>query len=141
MPYFFAYDVGTSSVKTILTDASGKIYGSAVVDYPLFMPNDGWVEQEPEDYWKAICKATRQILSETKIDIQQIKGLAFTTQAMGVIPVDTQGNVLYRNITWVDGRAEEQAKKAMQYFGHKRIFKAIVGTELTGKDVIQKLFG
>lgn len=139
MPYFFAYDVGTSSVKSILTDASGKIYGSAVVDYPLFMPNDGWVEQEPEDYWKAICKATRQILSETLIDIHQVKGLAFTTQAMGVIPVDSHGNVLYRNITWVDGRAEEQAKKAMQYFGHRRIFKTIVGTELTGKDVIPKI--
>jgi xylulokinase len=58
---------------------------------------------------------------------------------MGIIPVDKSGNVLYPNITWVDGRAEEQAKKAMNKFGGKRIFKAIVGIEITGKDVIPKL--
>ena len=139
MQYFLAYDVGTSSVKAILTDTSGKIYGNAVVDYPLYMPNAGWVEQEPQDYWNAICKATKKIISKTNIEIQQIKGLAFSTQAMGVIPVDVQGNVLYRNISWVDGRAEEQAKKAMRYFGGKLIFKAIVGIELTGKDVIPKI--
>jgi xylulokinase len=70
---------------------------------------------------------------------KNIKGLAFSTQAQGVIPVDKNGNVLNRNISWVDGRAEEQARKAMNYFGGKRIFKLVAGTELTGKDVIPKI--
>jgi xylulokinase len=139
MQYFLAYDVGTSSVKTILTDTGGNIYGSTVVEYPLFMPNAGWVEQDPQDYWTAVCKATKEVVRQAGIDMHQIKGLAFSTQAMGVIPVDIQGNVLHRNISWVDGRAEEQAKKAMRYFGSKMIFKAIVGIELTGKDVIPKI--
>lgn len=139
MQYFLAYDVGTSSVKSILTDANGKIYANAVVDYPLFMPNEGWVEQEPQDYWNAICQATKELVQKSNVPIQSIKAIAFTTQAMGVIPVDVKGNVLYRNITWVDGRAEEQAKKGMRYFGGRRIFKAIVGIEITGKDVIPKI--
>jgi xylulokinase len=139
MNYFLAYDVGTSSVKAILVDAAGQICGAAVEEYPLYMPNPGWVEQDPEEYWQAICKATQRIVEASGISKENIKALAFSTQAMGIIPVTKEGTVLHRNITWVDGRAEEQALKAMRRFGSKAIFKAIVGIELTGKDVIPKL--
>ena len=139
MQYFIGYDVGTSSVKCILLDTNGTVFATAIESYPLFTPNPGWVEQEPEDYWNAICKATNRIIQSSNISKENIKGIAFSTQAMGVIPVDENGNLLYRNISWVDGRAEEQAVKAMKYFGGKRIFKLIAGIELTGKDVIPKI--
>ena len=58
---------------------------------------------------------------------------------MGVIPMDTHGKALYRNITWVDGRAERQAKRIMRFFGGSAIFKRLMGIELTGKDVLPKL--
>jgi xylulokinase len=139
MQYFLAYDVGTSSVKAILVDIAGEICASAIEEYPLFTPHQGWVEQAPEDYWTAICKATKTMVTSAGVPLENIQGLAFTTQAMGVIPMSKEGKVLYRNITWVDGRAEEQATKAMRKFGGKAIFKTIVGTEITGKDVIPKL--
>ena len=112
MRYFLAYDVGTSSVKSILTDETGKIYAAAIEDYPLYMPNPGWVEQDPEDYWNAICKATHRLVQESQIPPQQIEGMVFTTQAMGIIPVNASGKVLHRNISWVDGRAEKQIGRA-----------------------------
>ncbi len=43
------------------------------------------------------------------------------------------------NITWVDGRAEEQAKSLMNLLGGKKVFEKIVGVEITGKDVVAKL--
>ena len=139
MQYFLSYDVGTSSVKSILIDTNGNVLATAIEEYPLFTPNPGWVEQEPLDYWNAICKATNKIIQSTTILKEAITGLAFSTQAQGVIPVDKNGSVLNRNISWVDGRAEEQARKAMNYFGGKRMFKLVAGTELTGKDVIPKI--
>lgn len=139
MKYFLAYDVGTSSVKSILVDEAGTIMASAIEEYPLQMPNPGWVEQVPQDYWNAICKATKQLVSASAVDINNIKGIAFTTQAMGVIPVNKEGEVLHNNISWVDGRAEKQARKIMRKFGGKGIFKTIVGVEITGKDVIPKI--
>lgn len=139
MRYFLAYDVGTSSVKSILTDETGKIYAAAIEDYPLYMPNPGWVEQDPEDYWNAICKATHRLVQESQIPPQQIEGMVFTTQAMGIIPVNASGKVLHRNISWVDGRAEKQARRVMSWVGGKGVFKSIIGIELTGKDVIPKL--
>ncbi|HNE49744.1 MAG TPA: FGGY family carbohydrate kinase, partial [Chitinophagales bacterium] len=139
MNYFLAYDVGTSSVKSILIDENGAILSSAIESYPLQMPHPGWVEQIPDDYWNAICRATKKLTQATVIDKNKIKGLAFTTQAMGIIPMRADGKVLYNNISWVDGRAEKQARKIMQRMGGKAIFKSIVGVEITGKDVIPKL--
>ena len=40
-------DVGTSSVKTLVMDASGAIVASASASYPLLTPAPGWVEQHP----------------------------------------------------------------------------------------------
>ena len=139
MKYFLAYDVGTSSVKSILVDETGIILASAIEGYPLSMPKPGWVEQEPIDYWNAICKATKQLIAAAKIDTNQIKGIVFTTQAMGIIPVNKQGDVLYPNISWVDGRAEKQARKIMRKIGGKSVFSTIAGVEITGKDVVPKL--
>ncbi len=139
MGYYLAYDVGTSSVKAIMVDARGEIISSATAPYPLYMPQPGWVEQVPADYWKAICQVTNEIVKDACVAVKEIKAMAFSTQAMGIIPVNQSGEVLYNNISWVDGRAEEYAVKAMKKFGGKRIFKAIVGVEITGKDVIPKL--
>jgi xylulokinase len=135
----FSYDVGTSSVKTTLVNANGSIVGYAMKEYPIHYPHPGWVEQVPIDYWNAIVATTKQILKETTVNPSNIKGLIFTPQAMGVIPLDVDNNVLYNNITWVDGRAEKQALKFMKFLGGKKIFKKLIGIELSGKDVIPKL--
>jgi xylulokinase len=132
-----AHDVGTSSVKSALIDNHGTILGHTTHSYPLYYPQPGWVEQEPQDYWSAIVTNTKKLTQN--IDKNKISGIVFTTQAMGIIPIDRKGNVLMRNITWVDGRAEEQARWMMNLFGGKRTFKSFLGIEITGKDVIPKL--
>lgn len=132
-----AHDVGTSSVKSALIDSDGNILMHSTHSYPFYNPQPGWVEQEPQDYWNAIVANTKKLVAE--IDKTKILGIVFTTQAMGIIPVDKGGNVLRRNITWVDGRAEEQARGMMNMFGGKAAFKSFLGIEITGKDVIPKL--
>lgn len=139
MSYFLSYDVGTSSVKAIMIDLQGNILANAIEHYPLQMPRPGWVEQNPEDYWRAIVLSTRTMLENSKVDKSQVEAMVFTTQAMGIIPVAKSGELLNHNITWVDGRAELEASKTMKRFLGRRVFKAIVGLELTGKDVIPKL--
>lgn len=137
--YIIAHDVGTSSTKAVLIDSTGKIHCSASESYPHFSPHPNWFEQDPEDYWKAIVKTTRIIMEKSKVKPGDIAGLVYTTQAMGVIAVDPGGKVLRPNITWVDGRAERQAREIMRRFGGGKIFQSIVGIELMGKDVIPKL--
>ena len=112
--YVIAHDMGTSSDKAVLVDFEGNIIASSKSDYPIYYPYPAWAEQEPEEYWQGVCKSSRDLIAKTKIDPKEVKAVVFTTQAMGIIPVDEKGNALYRNISWVDGRAEKQAQSIMK---------------------------
>lgn len=137
--YVIAHDVGTSGVKAVLLDAEGCILASAEENYGFTYPSPGCVEQKPDDYWRAITQSTKTVVKASKIHASEIIGIVFTTQAMGIIPVDKEDNILYNNISWVDGRAERQAEKLMNRFLGRKAFKAFLGIEITGKDVIPKL--
>jgi len=137
--YVFAHDVGTSSVKSALVSPGGEIIGQASSPYGSSYPRPGWVEQDPQDYWNGIVLNTREILRVSGTDPARVLGMVFSTQAMGIIPLDGDNKPLMQNITWVDGRAQEQAAWLMGLLGGKRIFERLIGVEITGKDVIPKL--
>ncbi|WP_432662878.1 FGGY-family carbohydrate kinase [Wukongibacter baidiensis] len=139
MKYIIAHDVGTSSNKAVLVDINGEVHATASVSYPLHFPHPNWVEQDPDDYWNAIIKTTNDIMKKSNVCPENIAGIIYTTQALGIIPIDKEGNPLRKNISWVDGRAEKQAKKIMKKLGGEKIFEKIVGIKLMGKDVIPKL--
>ena len=137
--YILAHDIGTSSDKAVLVTFDGKAAATCTAPYPTYYPNPGWVEQDPEDYWKAVCETSKSILEKTGVDPSAVKAVVFSTQAQGVIPVDVAGNALYNNITWVDGRAEAQAQHLMKKVGGKKIFTMVAGTPIMGKDCIAKI--
>ena len=139
MKYILAHDIGTSSDKAVLVSYDGKIIATKVAPYPTYYPYPAWVEQDPEDYWKAVCQSTRDIISSQGISPEDIGGIIFSTQAQGVIPMDEKGNCLYNNITWVDARAEKQAQSIMKKLGGKKLFTLVAGTPIMGKDCIAKI--
>ena len=61
-PYVLAIDQGTSSTKTILFDATGRMEakGSAALHTDHF-PN-GFVEQDPEDIYRNVLTSVQQCL-------------------------------------------------------------------------------
>lgn len=137
--YILAHDIGTSSDKAVLVDFAGQVVETCSKPYKTYYPNPGWVEQDPNDYWDAVCSTTKGIIKKSCIKPDQIKGLVFSTQAQGIIPVNKKGNLLYNNITWVDGRAERQAHKIMAKVGGKKLFTLLAGTPIMGKDCIAKI--
>ena len=137
--YILSHDIGTSSDKAVLVTFDGEVAATCSEPYPTYYPNPAWVEQDPADYWKAVCETSRKIVNEKGIAPADIKGIVFSTQAQGVIPVDRDGKVLYNNITWVDGRAQLQAEHIMKKVGGKKIFTALAGTPIMGKDCIAEI--
>ena len=137
--YIIAHDMGTSSDKAVLISFSGEIVASMAEPYKTYYPAPSFVEQDPQEYWDAVCKTSREVVKKAGVTPEEVKGVIFSTQAMGIIPVDAKGNVLHRNITWVDGRAEKQAQKLMNRVGGKTIFTLVAGTPIMGKDVIAKI--
>jgi xylulokinase len=137
--YILSHDIGTSSDKAVLVDFNGRIAATCTEAYPTYYPEPAWVEQDPEDYWKAVCVTSRKILEDNGIKNSEIEGVVFSTQAQGVIPVDKDGKVLYNNITWVDGRAQKQAEHIMRRVGGRKLFTIFAGTPIMGKDCIAKI--
>ena len=137
--YIIAHDLGTSSDKAALVDFEGNVVASETCAYPTYYPKPAWVEQNPEDYWTAVCTTCKKVLAKTGIDKAEVKAMIFSTQAQGVIPVDADGKALYNNITWIDSRAQKQAEHAMNRFGGKKVFTLVSGTPIMGKDSLAKI--
>ena len=49
---YIGVDLGTSAVKLLLMEGSGKIVNIVSKEYPLFFPHPGWSEQRPEDWYE-----------------------------------------------------------------------------------------
>jgi xylulokinase len=136
--YLIAHDVGTGGSKAALTDLAGNILATRFAPYETSYPRENWAEQDPDDWWKAITRTTREVLEETNIKADSVSGIVFATQMLGVLPVDRDGVPLRPAIIWLDGRAQEQADKIIRMLT-KPLLLAVAGGLPTGKDVIAKL--
>lgn len=126
MEYILAYDFGTSGVKAALVDFSGTLLGSEERGYPLITGANGFAEQNPTEYWEAVCSSTRAVIKKVGIAKEDVIGMSFSTQGLGVIPVDKDGNVLHNNISWIDTRARRQADEINEKMGTEEFSAADV---------------
>jgi len=79
----------------------------------------GWAEQEPEDWWDNLCKATKKLLQNHQINPSDIKGVGIAYQMHGLVLVDKQHEVLRPSIIWCDSRAVSIGQKAFQEMGEE----------------------
>ena len=137
--YIIAHDVGTSGNKAVLVDTEGNIQASAFQPYPVHYPRPDWAEQEPEDWWNAITVTTRQVVEQSGVAPRDVLAMVYTTQMLGIVPMGADGQPLRPAIIWLDGRAPRQAERIMRKFLGRRVFAAVAGAELSGKDGLPKL--
>lgn len=121
--YILAHDLGTSGNKATLYTLEGQLSASSVYDYPTFYPDDGWVEQDPEDWWKAVCVSTKELLESTGVTNSEIACITFSGQMMGCLPVDRGGHPLRRSIIWADLRAVKQAELMEKKLGMETVYR------------------
>ena len=53
--YYIGIDLGTSAVKLLLMQGDGQIANIVSREYPIAFPHPGWSEQNPADWWDAVC--------------------------------------------------------------------------------------
>lgn len=119
--YLLGYDLGSSSVKATLLNASnGEVVASAT--YPktemlIDSSKPGWAEQDPEMWWSNIQMATKEILTNNRIEVEKIAGIGIAYQMHGLVLVDKDHKVLRPAIIWCDSRAVNIGNEAFNTLG------------------------
>lgn len=115
MKYILAHDLGTSGNKATLFSAEGRLVTSEVFSYGCHYFNGIWAEQEPEDWWQAICVTSKNLISKAGINAGDVAVVSFSGQMMGCLCVDRAGNPLRPSIIWADQRAQAQASQISEH--------------------------
>jgi xylulokinase len=108
-----AYDIGTTGCKTCLYRFDGRLEleDSAMARYELRHVGGGGVEQDPEDWWKAMGETTREILGRRPSAASEVRGLSFCAQMQGLVLVDERLEPVRPAMSYLDRRAAgEQAQ-------------------------------
>jgi len=138
--YLVVFDVGTTAAKTIIFDASGSIVGKTYQEYPTQTPSPGIVEQNPEDWWKAIKTSAKKALDLSKIDPKAVAGIGVTTQRATVAPVDKNAEVLYPAMTWTDARSSPSADALSEHYPQRVEAYKILWLKDNLPDVFKKAY-
>lgn len=117
MAYYMGIDLGTTGLKALIVDANGKISGSGYREYPLNVPQAGYAEQNPEDWYRAMCLAIGDALASSKIPPREIRCLGFSGQMHGLVALDGENRVLCPAIIHCDGRASLEKREILERVG------------------------
>ena len=115
--YAITYDIGTTGVKTCVFELSDKVtlLGAASAGYKLYILPNGGAEQDPDEWWNAMCETTKTALKKAKIKAKDIEGISFCSQMQGLVLVDKEGKPVRRAMSYMDQRAKDELKKGMAH--------------------------
>ncbi|HEY1091775.1 MAG TPA: FGGY family carbohydrate kinase, partial [Burkholderiaceae bacterium] len=72
MDYLLALDQGTSSSRSIVFDAAGRIVAQAQLEFAQAYPQPGWVEHEPLEIWQTQLATAREAMAKAGVPIKAI---------------------------------------------------------------------
>jgi len=107
-------DVGTTGVKAIRISETGEVLARHEEEYPLSIPQPGWAEQDPEDWWAA----TEQALAAVEAGDAPI---GLTGQMHGLVLLDSADRVLRPAILWNDQRTAAECAEIEERVGFDRL--------------------
>ncbi len=117
--FYIGIDLGTSGCKLLLVDGEGRVCHTVTKGYPLAFPQPGWSEQEPEDWWRAVCAGIPELLAG--FDASQVAGIGAGGQMHGLVALDGEGKVLRPAILWNDGRTAAEVEYLNATVGREKL--------------------
>ncbi len=130
--YLLGYDIGSSSVKAALVDAStGACVASDFFpksEAPIKALRPGWAEQNPESWWNYLSEATASVLSASGVDSSDIKAIGISYQMHGLVLLDKERKVLRDAIIWCDSRGVPFGEKAFEDLGSEHTLSRLLNS-------------
>ena len=120
--YLIGIDVGTTGTKSMLLSESGRIVSHAYAEYPCQTPGTGLVEQNAEDWWRAVVKTVRAVAADPQT-AKNVIAISLSLQGGTLVPVDRYDHPLYPAIVWSDKRCERQCRDFAAAFGADYMYR------------------
>ena len=117
--FYIGIDLGTSAVKLLLMDSDGKIVNIVSKEYPLYFPQPGWSEQNPQDWYEATVLGIKELIRD--VDKSQVAGISFGGQMHGLVILDEDDNVIRPAILWNDGRTGAETEYLNRVIGKEKL--------------------
>jgi xylulokinase len=110
-------DLGTASVKVVVTNHDGALLAQAGEDYAVRHPHPGWAESDPQDWLQATATAVRNALAIADVTPSAV---GLSGQMHGVVVTDQNGVPLRPAMLWSDARATAEVDRYRALPDHLR---------------------
>ncbi|MDD6763116.1 MAG: xylulokinase [Clostridiales bacterium] len=130
MKYIIGIDLGTSGTKTVLFDSDGNVITSELYEYPMYQPENGWAEQDPDDWYNASVTTLKAVVS--KVNAEDIVCIGISGQMHGLVMLDEDGKVIRPSIIWCDQRTAKECEQITQLVGKDRLMEITGNPAITG---------
>ncbi len=128
--YYIGVDLGTSAVKLLLMEGSGRIVNIVSREYPLYFPHPGWSEQEPRDWWTNVVEGIKELTSGC--DRSQVAGIGCGGQMHGLVILDENDEVIRPAILWNDGRTQKETDYLNNEIGKDKLVELTANIAFAG---------
>ena len=107
MTYILALDQGTSSSRSIVFDAQGRIVAMAQRELTQHYPQPGWVEHDADEIWDSQLATAREALAKAGLAARDIAAIGITNQRETTVLWNRRtGRPVHKAIVWQDRRGE-----------------------------------
>ncbi|HKX07361.1 MAG TPA: glycerol kinase GlpK [Stellaceae bacterium] len=128
--HILAIDQGTTSTRSLVLDAAGRVRGSAQKELAQHYPQPGWVEHDAEEIWQASLATARGALNQACVGVRDIAGIGITNQRETTVVWErATGQPIARAIVWQDRRTAGRCAE-LRAAGHSAAVQAKTGLVL-----------
>ncbi len=107
MSFILALDQGTSSSRSIVFDAQGRVVAMAQREFRQIFPQPGWVEHDPDEIWLSQLATAREALANAGLGAGDIAAIGITNQRETTVVWNRRtGQPVCNAIVWQDRRGE-----------------------------------
>ena len=125
--FILALDQGTSSSRSIVFDARGRIHAMAQREFRQIFPRPGWVEHDPKEILDSQLATAREALAKAGLAAGDIASIGITNQRETTLVWNrATGEPVHNAIVWQDRRSEPTCA-ALREQGHEDTFRAKTG--------------
>lgn len=126
--FIIGIDGGTESIRVGLFDLEGRLVLARSQAYKTYFPQSGWAEQDPAEWWKALCSATNKLIKDSAVSPSSIKGIGIDATCCTVVFLDKSKRPLRNALLWMDVRSAREARfiadcghSALKYNGYGNV--------------------